>query len=230
MLVKDEQKSKEHAVVAAREAYRDKLEGWVKEQLKHAVYVRDNDHSPTNLVRQMGRSMSATQVETLLKKLCPRLHFLENPNNLTKKAMYEQFPDGSLKLIMSYESGTIPEFSVMQPVLYETVDPGVFDPKHVTARYDLTKHEIRPHEFDEQGNLKRLGGVEFDDTVPLLGMKREIIPWREAIRGWRTMLTILVHSGHITIPDIQRIFGDSSRREWAIKIGKHAKSSGEGSW
>lgn len=225
MLIVDSQKAAEIAESNARAAARQQTFNWIKEQTKDSVYLQDPDRAPTNFEYQMGRALSVHEVERRLKKLCPKLVFENNPYNQSKKAMYYILPNGEKQLIMPYENGVIPEHSVLQGVIKETLSPEIVGggilsrPFHI-ERADLTKHEVRPHEFDEQGNLTRPGDVIWDETEAQVGMERTRIPWAERIRGWRTMLFILVSAGLITPTQAENAFGSSDRPEWQHRMGK----------
>jgi len=219
MLIGDSSLQERHNTMTQAEEARANILTWVKDQLKDSVYVADDTVSPTNAERQMGRPLPAVEVERRLLKLNHNLRFEHHPYNKTKKVMYYVRADGTKQTIMPYENGIIPEHSIMGAVIKETLDPAVAQNKFHIDRGSLPKHEIRPHEISEQGDVK-LGDVIWDDTVPLLGMKREKIPWCERIRGYRTMLVILVHAGYITATQAEQAFGSVNRPEWQKHMGK----------
>lgn len=123
---------------------------------------------------------------------------------------------------MLYEKGIIPERSWMQAVIKESLSPEIFDPNkrfHID-RKDLTKHEIIPAKFAPDGTLLQEPDVIFDDTEPIVGMERRKIPYCEKIRGWRTMLAILVSAEVITPHQAETTFGADNTPEWAAKMGR----------
>lgn len=225
MLVKDEATSARHVVMTEAEAERDQKLQWVLKQTEHAAFVRDDDTSPTNLERQLGRPLPDHVVEAKLRKINPQLRFEVHPYNPSKKIMFRSLPDGTQQKLMIYESGIIPEHSVMQAVIKEALHPDVLRGRFHIDRKDLTKHEVRPHEFNEDGTLKQLGDVVWDDTQPQVGMQRTKIPWAERIRGYRTMLAILVHADAITRFDAEKEFGSANRAEWAAHMGRRDKET-----
>jgi hypothetical protein len=220
MLVNDSSLQAKHNTMTQAEQARDNVLSWVREHLKDSVYVADNATSPTNVERQMGRALPVAEVERRLLKLNSNFRFENHPHNKTKKVMYYVRPSGEKQMIMPYENGLIPEHSIMGAVIKETLEPTVAQSTFHIDRKSLTKHEVIPHEFDENGNLKKLGDVVWDDTVPILGMKREKIPWCETVRGYRTMLVILVHAGYITTTQAEQAFGSVNRPEWQKHMGK----------
>lgn len=229
MLVKDSEKVAQHAEMLAAEKERQRTYDWLKDQLRTAVYIDESGNDRTNAGRQLGRALLVGDVEKRLKKLVPRLRF-EFTLNPFKKYMFLEMPSGECEKLMLYESGRkgpIPEHSIMQKVIKEDLNPDVVGgtkPFHID-RKDLPRHEVRPHEFDEQGRLKRLGEVIWDETEPIVGMQRRAREWNEAVRGYRTMAAMLVKLG-LTTPDaVERAFGGADRPEWAHAMGKREKET-----
>jgi len=219
MLVKDSVVLEKHDRLTAAEQARSEVHDWLKNQLETSVYVSDDKTSPANFERQLGLPLSTREVERRLRLLNTKLLFEAHPNP-TKKAMYFLQADGTKQYIMPYENGLIPERSVLQVVEKETLDPAVVLGKMHIDRGSLTKHEIRPPEFNEDGTVRHPGDVIWDNTEPILGMRRDNIPWCEKVRGYRTMLVILVHAGLITVTQAETAFGSDNRPEWQHKMGK----------
>lgn len=216
MLIKTPEMAQVHDTEALREAELTKQADWVKSQLEDAVYVQNNDTSPTNYARQLGQPLVDTVVEQKLAKILPQLRFDFNKNNPTKKAMYLLKPNGELEFLMAYERGIIPERSVMQEQIKETLDPAMLGAgKLHIDRGDLAKHEVRPHEFNADGTLKNLGEVTWDDRDVRPGMTRTKLPWFEAKRGYRAMAALLVGMGYISSTQAEQAFGRDNRPEWA---------------
>jgi hypothetical protein len=228
MLLKNDEKLAEHIRAAREEEFRQRTCDWITEQLKSSVVVDDKDQSPTNVERQMGRALPVERVEVIFKKLNPNLLFtphvdddgvLKNPS---KKVMWFVHPDGTRDKIMIYENGLIPEHSIMNSVIQETILPEVSSPdkKFVLDRKDLTKHEVVPFKLDENGAVRQEGNIIWDDTTPLVGMQRVETVWSERVRGYRTMAAILVLAGHITAHQAETAFGNDNRLEWARAMGR----------
>ena len=223
MFIKDEVKTAQHAEQVHKEKHLDQLVQQTAREVRDSHLVSDPDNSPSNFDRQLGKALMDHEVEKRLKRICPNLRFENSPVNPSKKWMWFEFPDGSRFKVMNYEKGLIPEHSLMQQVEKEVLDTDVLLGKYHLNRYDLPKHEIIPHEFNEDGSLKKLGDVIFDDRETRPGLKKVRIPWREVIRGYRTMVAMLRHCGYITVADAEREFGADNRSEWAIHMGKRSR-------
>lgn len=216
MLIKTPDMIEAHDAETAREAELAKQAAWVQGQLEDAIFVKDEDNSPTNYARQLGQPLVDSVVEQKLNKVLPYLRFEHHPHIKDKKVMYHLHPDGRLEFLMAYERGIIPERSVMQAQVKETLAPAVLAAgKLHIDRSDLAKHEVRPHEFNADGTLKKLGEVTWDDRDTRPGMARTKIPWFEAKRGYRQMFAMLVAMGHLTRTQAEQAIGGDNRPEWA---------------
>jgi hypothetical protein len=183
------------------------LRDWADEQLANTVFIRDHETSPANLERQLGKRLTPAAFEAQLDRLNLGLIYEVNPSNATKKAIYQLRPDGR-HYICTYENTLMPEHSIRQLKEdmvrdYDAVD--FIKPK--IDRVDLPKSEVR------DGELKFEGGVPF-------GMKMVLVPWRELIRGWRTVLVRLVQEKVTSPAAIEAVFGSDNRPEWATYMGK----------
>lgn len=228
-MILTEEKKNRHAFLQDVEQHQQGLADWAQNQLNDNVWVRDKDTSPTNAAARLGRPMSVETFEEKLLQLNPNFFFQPIPGNPKNKRLLLRQPNGDLEYIMVYESGRdenghaklIPEYSIIDEVEDQVLDPKVHTGGFRLNRYDLPRHEVIPHEFDSQGNLTREGDVIFDPTDPQPGMINFKRPWREKVRGYRTVLVLLVTMGVCTITDVERIFGPGTSREWAAKLGKH---------
>lgn len=225
MLVKDSAKVAEHQFRGLVEAERAKRQAWVLHQLKDGAVIGNADSDPTNFESRLGKVLPDWQVEAKLRQLEPNLIFEEVPapggGRSTKKKMFVLRGDKK-ELLMLYEKGMIPERSWMQAVMKESLDPAILSPDkpfHLD-RKDLTKHEIIPAQFAPDGSLLAAPDVQFDDTVPMAGMIRRKMPYNEKIRGWRTMLAILVSAQVLTPHQAETHFGADNTPEWAAKMGR----------
>jgi hypothetical protein len=180
-----------------------KLKGWVADQLANAIYVRDNDLSPGNYERQLGQKMFSTDLEKRLKKLNPDLIFEDNPYNPTKKALYVARRGAGKVYVCAYERGIMPERSVMRVKEEVTRDYSV----QKLDRKDLPKHEVTAN------------GIKFEDDALLPGFKKTLIPYGEAIRGWRTVAVKIVEQKLNTPAEIENIFGRDDTANWANHMG-----------
>lgn len=216
MLVKDEARVNHHALMYEVEKERHARHAWIKEQLENSVYCDGSPEDPTNYEARWGRAMTAEQVEQKLKKLIPDLVFKRYPGKTKRKMFLHGRP------LMIYEDGKIPERSIMQAVIRETLDPSVLIGKFHLDRKDLPKHEVVPHRARPNGDVlfEDLGHVVFDDTETLPGMRRTKVPYREAVRGWRTMCALLVKANLVSFREIEKEFGADTTREWAALTGR----------
>jgi hypothetical protein len=203
-----------HDEQARKEAYQDQVRRWVAEQTANAVYLNDHSQSPANAERQLGRPMSAAELERRLKRVNPNLHFEVNPYNTTKKAVYRILPNQKKVFICAYENGTMPEYSVFRVKEEEIVQPDFLFGRGHLDRKDLPAFE---HKEDSENPL---GKIEFDPTAEKPGFKKVQLPWGEAVRGWRTVTIRLVEAELATPTQIEKEFGSSNRAEWARHMGK----------
>jgi hypothetical protein len=233
MLIATEELQQKHIKKAKEEKEKQALMNWVAEEFKLAAYFDESENDPTVFLKRLGRPRPVEEIEKKLKRLEPRLIFENHPTNPTKKIMYIN-RNGQKQKLMIYESGKmsetlglIPERSWMQPVYKEVFTKDFFNPTkpfHLD-RKDLPKYEIIPHEFDKNtGDVKKLGDVIFDDTALRPGMTRIRMGWNEKIRGYRTMLAILVSAGVLTIAQAESAFGPDDTPEWAALSGRREKT------
>lgn len=206
-LILDSGRLSVHRKRAISEASRDRIAAIVKQQTKDEVYISDWANSPANVQRQMGHPMASLDLERRLHKLNPALLFLPNPKNLSKMSIYVRYP-GEIVRLGAYENGVMPEYSIHAVKSEETWDTSV---DHLNRR-DLPKHEWNPH----------LGEFEFDPTQPLLGFRRTDVPWSEVVRGWRTVLLIVMMEGIVPLYAIEQEFGISDRPQWRVHTGRGA--------
>lgn len=228
MILTEETKNK-HAFMQDVEAHKQSIADWAESQLHDNVWLQDPNTSPTNTLARMGRPMSVEAFEDKLLKINPNFVFQNIPGNPKNKRLLLRQPNGELEYLIVYESGRdeaghpklIPEYSILEECVDQVIDPKVAMGGFRLNRYDLPRHEIIPHEFDKDGNLTREGDVIFDPTDPQPGMVEFRRPWRERVRGYRTVLVLLVAMEVCSITDVERVFGPGTSREWAAKTGKH---------
>lgn len=215
MLAITPETKKRQELLQKAEQYREELKRWIYDQLKDNQYIMEDGRCLARLVDQIGTPMSASALEEKLKKHFPNLVFVVNPNNPAMKMMYVR-RNGALDPICAYHNGIMPEHSVMRmkEILVPREEfirgPGIGHVNHKDL--PLEKTEFVPG-----------AGYVDQDGVPL-GFRRELRPWGEEIRGWRTVLVKLVVSGIATPAQIERIFGSANRRAWAEHMGKREKS------
>jgi len=222
MLVADSALQERQKEILEAERQRQETLSWLRRELDPGLHVRQGGTDPTNAERQTGRALSQTEVEKRLTKQIPQLRFLPSANPSKKYVCFLK-PDGQLLKLTLCESGLtglIPEHSIMQAVIKEELDPDVVRGRFHIDRKDLPKHEIVPHEFAEDGTLTKEGGVLWDPTQPIVGMKREKRAWSEVVRGYRTLAAMLVSMGYMTPTQAEIAFGSVNRPEWQKRMGK----------
>jgi|SRR5579883_2784268 len=209
MLIVDSQVAPRLAAGNFREQKVDQLQKWIEDQTANAIYLKDDDLSPANIERQFGQKLSATELETKLKKINPNLIFetiVENPGH----KRLSELRRGEKVIICTYPNGIIPEHSFMRVKEEVVQDMNFYN--STTATFHLDRKDLPKHEFVEGEGIKW-------DGLPL-GFKKVLIPWGEYLRGWRTVLIRLVEAGAATPTQVEKIFGSDNRPEWAAHMGK----------
>lgn len=203
MLVIDEAKARKLKAQIAVEKQKADLQEWVKNQTANAIWL-NNDQNPTNVMRQMGRPLTAAQFEAKLKRILPNMHTEFNFFRPDKKALYVVDRRGK-NYVCPYESGLMSEHSILAQKDEEVWDGTTF---HIDRR-DMPKGEWVPGE-----------GWQFDPRDKRPGMKTVTQPWHEVMRGWRTVLIYLVKEGYLSPAIVEREFDSDDRPEWAGQMGK----------
>jgi hypothetical protein len=86
MLIKDEAKVTSHAQKDPVAEYRHRVQMLLLEELSQAI--PEDEFDP---MKYQGKMMTAAELEAVIKKMIPGddlVHFLVNPKNPTKKAIY----------------------------------------------------------------------------------------------------------------------------------------------
>jgi hypothetical protein len=194
-----------------REAHRQDIADTTN--LMTTAEVTNFDASPTNPMRQWGNGMPTATFEMRLIPLMPPFcKIFPHPTNETKRCLYITMPDGTLEHITTWEAMFMPEFSVCYEHVEDVPDMTV----GVSDATAISRADLPPHTWDAE-----LGEFVFDTThQPLAGMKRVKTVGGEAIRGWRSVLQILVAYTIITPAQAELAFGAADRKEWAHSMGK----------
>ncbi len=174
---------------------------FIREETANAVLLVDNDLSPANAARQLGRTFTHEEFDRRLQAMDRRLHTEAHPTNKTKRCLYVLDRRGKT-FICAYESGIMPEHSIFSVKTKE-----VWDGKtHHINKKDLPKCDITPE------------GIVWHGPTP--GMEHVDVPWNEIRRGWRTVLVRLVEERLATPTQVESAFGSDNRPEWRKHLGK----------
>lgn len=178
------------------------------------------EDNPTEFARQLGKRLSTTDFESRVSRLNPSIKFLPHPvKDDARLVMHEVkgylFPYTAIQ-------GTVNEFSWMNSK--EEIHETAKTQDYVLKRSDLPPAEWVPHEFNEDGSLKKLGRWIRDENVVRPGFEKKELIWNEVWRGWRTVLLRLIFEGYLPAGEVEREFGSADRKSWATKLGKIAES------
>ncbi len=173
-----------------------KMAAWIKDQEANCICADTlTENNPTDILSRIGKPMQATALEAKLKVLNPSLCFQWNEFNSTKKAMYRSTPKGP-EYLFPYDSGLMPERSIMAVEEEMIPDAAVFQPGFVLDRKEFKADGSNPY----SRKVKKV--------------------WNERQRGWRTVLLKLVRCGALTVTQVETTFGSANTREWQGHLGK----------
>lgn len=212
-LVIDEKAARRREYERRVEEHREQIRRAHEQMVRTSVWI-GSDSDPTDVLRRMGAPMTSTELESRILRLTSSVLFEDHPDNhlrkfasafftspsqsslpfslLTPKRLaYRIRQDGRREFLFAFEKGIMPEYSILRRVTRE-----VWDGKttHIDRR-DLGR-----------------------DTHP--GRVRVDLPWREEVRGWRTVLLRLVECGILTLEQVERAFGPGQSTFWAARLGK----------
>lgn len=186
-----------HRRLNAQAAKQAQMKTWITEQEANCIADLDPESNPTDILSRIGKPMHENAFEAKLKVLNPSLIFQWNEFNSTKKAMYRATPKGP-EYLFPYDSGLMPERSIMAVEEEMVPDAAVFTPGFVIER-----KEFKP-----------------DGTNPYYRKVKKV--WNEKQRGWRTVLIKLVKCGLLTPTQVETAFGAANTKEWQGHLGKTA--------
>ena len=185
--------------IDARNKYQQDSDQWVKNQLKHACYVSNKAVSVANEERQLGRPMHAATFKEVIQKLHPKLRVEHHPYS-DDLCVYFLTPSAP----WSFNPRTL-VFGGEQKEFVTAVRDTVIPEWSVMS----TK---RVKEYAGERHIER--GVPSYRWVH--------VPDRELTRGWRAVLAKLLHSGLVTLEQVNRIkdkYGSADRESWAAMTG-----------
>jgi len=218
MLILDEQKQATHAKINYAQEALSQFDKEQFERMVDAVYMDELVTHP----EKAGKPMKTEDFETKLKKLIPNIVIERFPqHNADSKNVSCRLPNGTR---IVYPFPIIFERSVRNVIYTYRILPGVIasDPQQKTmiTRADLPKHKVIPARFDENDNLLELGRIEWEEGAIPAGTELVKLPGGEKMRGYRTVLAILVREGLITPTEVENEFGSINTKEWANHMGK----------
>lgn len=187
---------------------------YIAQERSHLVYIDNDLVNPTNSVKQLGRTMSSTELENRLRTILPSsVTFIDNPYLQDKKAVVRilnryDINFGTYETICPYERGIMPEHSVLQLNEVEVPDAQIIARKKMLDRKDLGKYEYVSGE-----------GFRFNNPVTPGFVKTKQLG-REIKRGWRTVLIKLIMAKIITVDEAERLFGQDATTSWAYHTGR----------
>jgi hypothetical protein len=194
-----------------RDAHRQDIQDTITQTT--LAEVRDYENSPTNPLRQWGRSMTTEAFETKLKRILPSFcKIFPHPTDVTKHCLYLILPGGEQEFLTAWENPIMPEFAVCYEHWEDVPDMSV-GTSDATA---ISRADLPPYEWNAE-----TGEFDFDTThQPLAGMKRVRTVGGVALKGWRAALMSLVALLVITPTQAELTFGSCDRKEWAHIMGK----------
>lgn len=219
MLIRDEELQKKHELLAEKAVQLEKARAAAEYELRDAPFITDL----VTQKEQAGQILTTQQFEDKLRRLLPDMKnetFTALDGTKKRYAILAPYIKESRFV---YDYPVLPERSVREVIKKRKIVDGVIttnpDAKPMITRSDLPKHKVIGPSFDENGNVKDIGRVEWESDLPA-GMEEVIIPGREVIRGWRTVLVMMRHCGYLTPHQIEREFGADNTKAWAKHMGK----------
>lgn len=148
---------------------------------------------------QLGKVMKTDTFEDELLLLNPKLLFqwhpddlkdllLNSPGKLIRKGIKLLLPNGNPSSTLAvYTWPHMPEYSIMR------------------YRYEETYEPLKNNHYDRS---------MLDKNGTDLTLKRIPIPFGEAVRGWRKVLTMLITYKVLRAVDVEQKFGKGTRGDW----------------
>lgn len=216
-VVIDSRSKQRQAMAAAVERHRDEIRRAYENLLRLSVWVDDDKEDPTNTLARLGTPMTNVELEARIRKMAPNLLFENHPENKARKAVisfasqagiphswmtpkrcaYLVKPSGEKQFLFAFEAGIMPEYSILR----------------------------RISRLSWNGKTTHIERADLKGSTPP-GMRVLNLPWREEVRGWRTVLLRLVECGILTLEQVESSFGPGKTRSWASKLGKRSRAEG----
>lgn len=197
----------------AREKLRQRDIDNLNRLLQNSILLDKMDKDPTKATNQMGRVMLSSQLESIVRKLCPSLSFRDN-TFIQSKAGIGYIDENGWHTVTVYEKGYMPERSILRS--QEELVP---DLSYEASNRPLDRKDM------PKGKLDPVKGWTYDPGTVLPGWKKVRHPYGEAVRGWRTVLLQLIHHGFTTPTAVENILGPDNTAQWAAHTGKQSKKS-----
>jgi hypothetical protein len=143
--------------------------------------------------------------------------------------------NGAKMTAATFQAGLIPEFSICERRLELEEQPAPLDAEGnevlsvgfvPQARKDALKKGLEEifnnpaRQYNETEAITLLEQASADTPMDKPYMQKVARVGRELVRGWRTVLALLVRQGLIRVVDVERLVGAADRQTWAVKIGR----------
>lgn len=236
MLVKDSNVQLARAMALKRETRRAQEADYAAAILDSRRYFGANPEDMANPAKNAGHLLPERMFLGRLSKVVPggtinislhptnpHIHFIEIPG-------YEFSP--ALSYVCEPMAGVLPEYSTMavKKVKKWDVEYRHFD-KADLPKGELVETRVEGQvihgEFDENTGTAPQYKTE-DDVVQRWEFVDDLLPgqyWAyepdvEVLRGWRTILALLVQAGIVPPEAVEREFGVATRASWKALLGK----------
>ena len=211
-IVEEEKRVKKHRFI-----------DWCQFQVTNCPIINRDGIDYSQLHNQLGRAMSAADLEQKLLRINRGFRFIQHPLKTDIKGLYivrgqlsvELNPTPNLEYICAYHATVMPERSLMKTKIIEIPDPDYF-----TGRTPIERDKLPAHERVVDRDSPFGYGYAFDPDAPRPGFKYVEQGYGEERRGWRTVLLRLVVNNFVALVDIEREFGHDQRPEWAYWTGR----------
>ena len=222
MLVIDSETRAEQLRRLRIERTRELTQRWVTEQEAWSQFTDDEETSPLNTMRKLGKPLHHAEVERRLLRLNPNFTFewatLSYHPKQHKKLLLPR--GGSIEYVCAYPAGMVPERSMWREQVVQVYDESLGD--RMPDRADYGPTEWKPYEGLEslwEPNGKGVGHYVQKD--PSIQPAKKIVrrPFGEWLRGYRTICLICVAKRLLTPAQVEREFSNDNTPEWRGGMG-----------
>lgn len=234
MLVIDEAKAKKikHDLKVAQT--REKIDRWIAEQEEFAKFNDDEETSPLNHMKKLGKPMHWQEFERRCKKINPHVEFWCGPASFetNHKNMGRVLPNGTREVVTFYPMDVMPERS-MHRRCEEDVPDGdrVADPadfggtewQPLPGKYQTPEGQVHSWSEHWEPNGQGIGRWAQKDPSLKPGWRKRVSAWGEWKRGWRSCLVKGVVAGLFSPEQVEIEFLADNTPEWKGNLGKGEK-------